>query len=219
MIVIGVTGGIASGKSLVAQLLGQLGAVVLEADRIGHEVLRDPSVRGALTARWGPEILDAEGEIRRSVLAEKVFAPPPAGPRELAFLERWTHPQIAARLRDRLQTLARQGDVPVVVLEAAVLYKAGWDVLCDILVFVDADSGLRAARVPTRGWSLEQLRAREAAQPPLDWQRARAHVVLDNSGTRAQLAAQVVQLWHSLPLASRSTNFPERPFTNGPEDP
>ena len=80
MVVIGVTGGIASGKSLVAQQLGQLGAEVLAADQIGHAVLRDPEVRAALSARWGSGILDAAGEIRRSVVAEQVFAPPPDGP-------------------------------------------------------------------------------------------------------------------------------------------
>ena len=124
MVVIGVTGGIASGKSLVAQQLGQFGAEVLEADRIGHAVLQDPEVRAALGARWGTGILDAAGEIRRSVVAEKVFAPPPDGPRELAFLEQWTHPRIAARLGNTLRVLSQQGDVPVVVLDAAVLLQS-----------------------------------------------------------------------------------------------
>lgn len=219
MLVIGVTGGIASGKSLVAQQLGRLGAAILEADQIGHAVLRDPAVRAALRARWGAGILDAAGQIRRDVVAERVFAPPPDGPRELAFLEQWTHPRIAARLHDRLRSLAQQGNVPAVVLDAALLYKAGWDTHCDIIIFVDADSDLRAARARQRGWSDEQLRAREAAQPALAWQRAHAHVVLDNSGTREQLVAQVEKFWQSLQVDTGSTNFRERPFTNRSEAP
>jgi dephospho-CoA kinase len=189
MVVIGVTGGIASGKSLVAQQLGQLGAEVLEADRIGHAVLQDPEVRAALGARWGTGILDAAGEVRRGVVAEKVFAPPPDGPRELAFLEQWTHPRIAA------------------------------DAFCDIIIFVDADCATRGVRARQRGWSDEQLLAREAAQPALALQRARADVVLDSSGTRERLIAQVEKFWQSLRTDARTTIFPERPFTNGPESP
>jgi dephospho-CoA kinase len=219
MVVIGVTGGIASGKSLVAQQLGQLGAEVLEADRIGHAVLQDPEVRAALGARWGTGILDAAGEVRRGVVAEKVFAPPPDGPRELAFLEQWTHPRIAAILRDRFRALSQQGGVPAVVLDAAVLYKAGWDAFCDIIIFVDADCATRGVRARQRGWSDEQLRAREAAQPALALQRARADVVLDSSGTRERLIAQVEKFWQSLETDSRTTIFQERPFTNEPESP
>jgi dephospho-CoA kinase len=219
MVVIGVTGGVASGKSLVAQELGRLGAAVLEADQIGHAVLRDPVVRTALCARWGAGILDAAGEIRRSVVAEKVFAPPPDGPRELAFLEQWTHPRIATRMADQLRALAQQGETRVVVLDAAVLYKAGWDSLCDIIIFVDADSGMRAARARQRGWSDEQWRAREAAQTAPALQRARADVVLDNGGSRDELVAQVEKFWHSLQASRPGTNFPERPFTNVPKEP
>ena len=219
MVVIGVTGGIASGKSLVAQQLGRLGAEVLEADQIGHAVLRDPAVRAALHARWGAGVLDAAGEIRRSAVAEKVFAPPPDGPRELAFLEQVTHPRIAAHLHDRLRALAQQGDVPVVVLDAAVLYKAGWDAYCNIIIFVDADSAVRAVRARQRGWSDQQWQAREAAQPALASQRARADVVLDNSGTREQLHAHVEKFWQSLQADRPSTNFRERPFTNAPKKP
>ena len=219
MVVIGVTGGIASGKSLVADQLGQLGALVLAADQIGHAVLREPEVRSALSARWGPGILDEAGEIRRSAVAEKVFAPPPEGPRELAFLERWTHPRISARLVDELHSFARQGDVSAVVLDAAVLYKAGWDAHCDIIIFVEVESAIRAARARQRGWSAAQWQAREAAQPPLALQRARAHVVLDNSGTREQLMAQVAKFWQSLRPDAEATIFREQPFTRSPENP
>ncbi len=158
MVVIGITGGIASGKSLVAEQLAELGAVVLDADRVGHAVLREPAVRAALCARWGPGILDGDGEICRRVVAEKVFAPPPDGPRELAFLERWTHPRIAARIGKQLQELRQRGDLRAVVLDAPVLYKAGWDAWCDVIVFVEAAAAVRAARARQRGWSESQWR-------------------------------------------------------------
>ncbi len=219
MVVIGITGGIASGKSLVAEQLAQLGAVVLDADRVGHDVLREPAVRAALCARWGSGILGRDGEIRRRVVAEKVFAPPPDGPRELAFLEQWTHPRIAERIGKQLQELRQRGDLPAVVLDAPVLYKAGWDALCDVIVFVEAAAAVRAARARQRGWSESQWRAREAAQPALDAQRARADFVLDNSGSRGQLVAQVEEFWQSLPADRPPTIFEEPPFSNSPENP
>jgi dephospho-CoA kinase len=219
MVVIGVTGGIASGKSRVSYQLGVLGAEVVSADEIGHAVLHDPEVRAALAQRWGSGILDGSGAVRRSVVAERVFAPPPDGPHELAFLEQWTHPRIAARLDERLRAAAQEGGERTVVLDAAVLYKAGWDVFCDIIIFVDADAGIRAVRARQRGWTDEQWRAREAAQTPLAEQRARADVVLDNSGTLEQLTAQVERFWQSLQTGAWAAKIRERPFSKSREKP
>lgn len=219
MIVLGITGGIASGKSLVAQQFGQWGALVLDADRLGHEVLEEDTVRGALVARWGLGILTASGQVSRSAVATRVFAAPPQGPIELAFLEGVTHPRITARMEERLQQARRAGDVRVVVLDAPVLHKAGWDAYCDLLVFVDADDGLRLARARQRGWDERQWRAREAAQPDLAAQRARADVVLDNSGSPAQLLAQASQVWRSLQTDETVAIFRKQPFTNRQENP
>jgi dephospho-CoA kinase len=219
VVVIGITGGIASGKSLVAQQLGQFGAVVLDADRVGHEVLREPPVRAALIARWGTGILDTAGEVRRRVVAERVFAPPPDGPRELAFLEHWTHPRITERIGQQLRELRHRGDIRAVVLDAPVLYKAGWDVYCDVILFVEADAAVRADRARQRGWSESQWRAREAAQPTLDFQQAQASVVLDNSGSPEQLLAQLAEFWQSLETDRRETFFRKPPFSKSPENP
>jgi dephospho-CoA kinase len=222
MVVIGVTGGIASGKSRVTSELGRLGACVISADTIGHAVLQDPAVRAALVERWGSRVLSADGEICRSAVAERVFAPPPDGPRELAFLEHWTHPRMGARIADQLRAAA-QGDRGVwaaVALDAAVLYKAGWDAMCDVIIFVDAAPAARAARARQRGWSDGQWRAREAAQPALAQQRARADVVIDNSGTLAQLIAQVEKFWQSLRTCGvPAAKIRERPFSKSPEEP
>ena len=117
MNVIGIAGGIASGKSLVSQQLQQLGAEILDADRAGHEVLREPTVRSALVERWGERILADDREINRKVVAGIVFASPPNGPKELSFLESITHPRIGERLRKRCQQLLQE-DVKAVVLDA-----------------------------------------------------------------------------------------------------
>jgi dephospho-CoA kinase len=219
MVVVGITGGIASGKSLVAQQFGQWGALVLDADRIGHEVLGEEAVRAALVARWGVHILDAAGHVSRAAVAAHVFAAPPRGPAELAFLEGLTHPRITARMEDRLQETRRSGAYRVVVLDAPVLHKAGWDAYCDVLLFVDADDGARLARARQRGWDERQWRAREAAQPDLAYQRARADVILDNGGSPAELLAQASQVWSSLQSDEYVAIFRKQPFTNGQENP
>ena len=109
MNVIGILGGVASGKSLVTEQLKQLGAETLDADRFGHEVLREEQVKKALRERWGDAVFDAHGEVSRPSLAKIVFGPPPHGPKELTELEKITHPRITDRLRICIDELSRQG--------------------------------------------------------------------------------------------------------------
>ena len=98
MKILGLLGGVASGKSLVSRQLAERGAVVLDADRAGHEALRLPSIEEAARRRWGDAIFGPDGHIDRSRLAKIVFAPPPEGPKERIFLEALTHPEIGRRL-------------------------------------------------------------------------------------------------------------------------
>lgn len=201
MIVIGVVGGIGSGKSLVSQQLEELGAEVLQADRLGHDVLREPAVRDALRGRWGETVLDAEGEIDRKKVAGIVFAAPPAGPEELAFLEQVTHPRIAARMRQTIAQAVRPAGPAMLVLDAALLLEAGWDMLCDKLLFVDAPRTVRLDRAGRRGWTQAEFDAREAAQMPLADKRARADFVIDNASTPEHTRRQLNRIWQSLTAA------------------
>ncbi|HZZ27003.1 MAG TPA: dephospho-CoA kinase, partial [Pirellulales bacterium] len=161
MKILGLLGGVASGKSTVADLFRQRGAAVLDADRAGHEVLRQPAVRAAIGGRWGAEVIGPDGEVDRKALARIVFAPPPAGPLELAELERLTHPEIRRRLKAEALQLAKQG-LPLVILDAPVMLKAQWNTLCDALAFVDCPREQRLARALKRGWSAEEFERREA---------------------------------------------------------
>ena len=197
MQIIGILGGVASGKSLVARQLEQLGAVVLDGDALGHEVLRGPEVIGAVRDRWGEKAI-AGGEVDRAAVARIVFADSAEGRRELKFLEELTHPKIGELLRRRLDELAAAGQAPAVVLDAAVMLKAGWDGHCDRIVFVDAPREVRLARACERGWSEEVFSAREAAQESLGAKRERADVVIDNSVSQELTQAQIEHLWHSL---------------------
>jgi dephospho-CoA kinase len=193
--VLGLLGGASSGKSLVARQFAQLGAYVLDGDRAGHEVLREPEVEQAARRRWGEAIFGPDGRIDRAALAAIVFAPAPDGPRELRYLEELTHPRIAERLREEAAAASARSDVPALVLDAAVMLKAGWDQFCDAIVFVDAPREVRRARAAQRGWDARQFAAREAAQEPVEEKRRRATHVVDNSGTPEAARAQVVRIW------------------------
>lgn len=200
MLVLGILGGVASGKSLVAEQLESLGACRVDADRIGHEVLREPEVLAALRSHWGDSILAADGQIDRRAVGAIVFAPPPRGPEELRYLEQVTHPRIGERLRSEFERLAR-GGTQVAVLDAAVMVKAGWHKFCDRIVFVDVDRSKRLARALQRGWSATEFAARESSQESLEQKKQIANVVIDNSGSPAETLAQVRDFWMSLPLS------------------
>jgi dephospho-CoA kinase len=198
MIVIGVVGGIASGKSLVCEQMRRLGAVVLDADQLGHEVLREPDVIAAVRERWGDRVLDEHGQIDRRAVATIVFAPPPSGPPELDFLEKLTHPRIGQKLTTRLAELRAAGNVRVAVLDAALLFEAGWDRQCDRMVYVEAAESIRRSRARQRGWTDAMFAARQAAQAGLLDKRARADWIIDNSTTLEHTDEQVRTLWKSL---------------------
>jgi dephospho-CoA kinase len=198
MVVIGLAGAVASGKSLVAEHLRRLGAETLDADAIGHEVLLEPDVQEAVRGRWGESVFAEPGRIDRGALAAVVFAPPPSGPEELAHLERITHPKIEQRLRLGIAALARRGGVKAVVLDAAVLFKAGWDAYCDKIVLVEAPRRQRQVRARRRGWTEADFAAREGAQESLDLERGRADLVIDNSGSPDCTFEQVRRFWLAL---------------------
>ncbi len=197
MRILGLLGGVASGKSLVAKQLARLGAGVLDADGAGHEVLRLAEVRHAARERWGEGVFGSDGHIDRRRLGQIVFASPPQGEEERRFLEQLTHPRIARLLEVEAQRMAAAG-CPVAVLDAPLLLEAGWDRLCGGLMFVDAPRPLRLARALARGWREAEFAEREGAQESLDSKRKRADWIVDNSGSPDQTQAQIERLWSSL---------------------
>lgn len=202
MLVIGLAGGVASGKSLVARCFEHLGATVLDADRIGHEVLGFPEVIAAIVSQWGKQVLN-DGEIDRSCLARIVFDSGPDDVSQLKKLEQITHPPIGLMIRQRLSDLERES-ILAVVIDAPVMFKAGWDQLCDKIVFVDSDISIRQRRAIQRGWSPDELHRRESFQTPIDEKRSRSTDLIDNSQSKAETFHQARQLWRqwNLPLPS-----------------
>ena len=195
MKVVGIVGGIASGKSTVSAELQRLGAAKLDADVAGHEVLRMPHVRQAVREHFGEQVVGVDGEIDRRALAGIVFARSARGASELAQLESLTHPEIGRLLAERLTELRDSAAAAAVILDAPVLIKAGWDAFCDGIVYVDAPREIRLQRALTRGWTKEDFAAREAAQESLDTKRQLADWIIDNSGSLESTRAQVEQLW------------------------
>ena len=197
MRIIGITGGVASGKSMVAKQFAALGAGVLDADRAGHEALRLPHVEAATRRRWGDAIFGPDGQIDRAKLARIVFGTEPEAERERKYLEQLTHPEIGGLLKRQAETFEAAG-VKVAVLDAALLLEAGWDEMCEKTVFVESPREVRLARALARGWTEEDFAAREGVQDSLERKRPRADVILDNSGSVERTQAQVEQFWASL---------------------
>lgn len=230
--VLGLIGPIGAGKSWVAAELAAQGAQVLDADAVGHALLEQRPARDLVVDRFGPAILDrsaptgteegstsAPPRIDRRALGGLVFNDPAA----LRGLEAILHPRMR-RTFERAIARAQRGErVRAVVLDAAILLEAGWNDLCDLVVFVDAPRDQRLARVvEQRGWSAEQLEARERAQWSADRKRERADVVLTNdqdsdpNPLRAEIDAR---LWARVAQGPQTANSLPRPDRESPPPP
>ena len=125
------------------------------------------------------------------------FRSPARRPKERAFLEQITHPKIERRLQDEAEQMAKAG-CRAIVLDAALLLEAGWNRLCDTLIFVDVPASERCRRARQRGWSESGFTAREEVQESLDLKRKQADAIIDNSGTPERTREQLERVWHSL---------------------
>ena len=200
MIVIGVVGGIASGKSFVTRHLKSYGAVVLDADRIGHDVLLRESVKAEIHQRWGKEVFAADGQVDRGKLAAIVFDP--QQPEQLHHLESITHPLIADELRAEIDRQWETDDLQYLVLDAPVMVKAGWHVVCNVIIFVDATTETRWRRASERGWSREMFDRRESMQATIERKREISSHVIDNNGSQESTIEQLDEFWKEVSLTT-----------------
>lgn len=191
---VALTGGIGSGKSTVASLLAERGAYVVDADAIAREIVEpgQPALAEIVEA-FGPDVIDAQGRLRRSRLAEMVFDDPAA----LARLNAITHPRIAARSGELLASAPADAlvvyDMPLLV-EQGREALAGWDAV----VVVDAPDEVRLERLVDRGLDRADAQRRMAAQASREERLAAADVVIDNGRDLAQTEEQVQGLWNRL---------------------
>jgi dephospho-CoA kinase len=192
---IGLTGGIAAGKSAIANILTEWGAERIDADAIAHEVLTRPEVIAELASLFGPELLTADGQISRQQLARRVFGNQPEQVARRRQLETIVHPRVRSESWRRIT--AAPPSLVAIVLDVPLLLETEWAAQCDRILFIDTPAEQRQARALSRGWSPDELAAREAAQMPVQEKRRRATDVLDNSGSLEQSRAQLSQLWQN----------------------
>ncbi len=188
---LGVTGGVGAGKSTVAKLMGELGAGVVSSDQLGRLEIDAPKVKEALKRWWGAGILAADDTVDRAKVASIVFGDPSQRHR----LEALLHPRIAIRRADMMAEYDRQPLIKMILLDSPLLYEADLDLVCDAVIFVDADIALRNQRSEkARNWPDGELARREKIQQPLDMKRARADYICENNSTLSDLRKRIEQI-------------------------
>ena len=191
--VVGIVGGIGSGKSEVTRWVARhANVIVIDADQVGHQVLKWQNVKDALRQRFGPGIFDTSGEIQRGALARQVFGNGDGQQSARHDLERIVHPAIEQQIVDLIAAAVDDGR-QAVLLDAAVLLEAGWQRRCDAVIFIDAPDAVRQRRVAARsGWSLEELQRRESSQLPLAEKKRLSNLVISNSSDDSQGGQQLL---------------------------
>lgn len=189
--VLGLAGGIGSGKSAAAAALAARGAYIIDFDREARAALDRPEVARALEQRWGRAIFTPGGAVDRAAVAARVFGQPA----ERAWLESLIHPLIW-RTRDQAVAEARAHASLLAVMDAPLLFEAGLDRECDAVLFIEADRAARLERVrQTRGWDEPELDRREQAQLPLEAKRAASRWVVRNQSDPAELAVALGRIF------------------------
>jgi dephospho-CoA kinase len=192
-LVIGLVGGIGSGKSFVASCFAQLGCLISDSDAEVRQLLATPSIAAELATWWGPGVLLPDGAANRKAIADIVFTDPANRVR----LEQFIHPKLKLA-REALIASARDRGVAAVVIDAPLLLEAGLAPECDALIFVDATLEQRRTRVAKRGWSEQELDRREAAQMPLQEKRARCGYIVTSDDSAVATRQQVTRIFDEL---------------------
>ena len=189
--VIGILGGIGSGKSTIAAEFAKLGCKVIDADRIAHELLQEPPVREKVVSLFGQAILDSSGKIDREKLAEVAFA----DHKMLASLNRIIHPLVLQRTQEFIEQCKSQNQVKAIVLDMPLLVEVGWHKRCDKLIFVDCEQKLRLERAKKMGFDKNQVKIRENFQISLDNKASLADNTIENNSDFSAIAKQVTEIF------------------------
>ena len=190
--VIGILGGIGSGKTTVAMEFGRLGCAVIHADRIAHDVLRRPDVRQRILDLLGPSILDPDGTIDRKAVAALVFADPV----KVSALNQIVHPPVLREVERLMGYYQERTRVPAIVLDMPLLLEVGWTDRCDRLVFVACDPRTRASRAGSL--TAEEILSRENCQISLDTKATAADNTINNNSDFSALIRQIATIFSSV---------------------
>ena len=202
--VIGLLGGIGSGKSAVARLFLDAGARSVDADQLAREALARPETAARVASRFGKGVLGPDGAVDRRALAARVFTDAQA----LKDLNAIVHPPVRERIREEIRkhrARARRPGEPgsILVLDVALLAESPILAECDALVFVEADSGLRRSRIAARGWPPGEMERRESFQTPIEEKKRMARWTVDNSGPLEATRRDVARVLREIAAAAR----------------
>ncbi len=191
--VIGIAGGIASGKSTIAGMLESLGADVIDADKICHQLINTKDIAHEITKRWGNHIQDKYGKIKRHALAEIVFSER----EEVSALNSIIHPKAIKEIKSRIARLQADVATKAIVLDAALVVESNLIDICDIMLFVDTKKNRCKTRVQnSRKWPLDEITKREKFQGLLQQKREIADVVINNNHSKEDTLYQVNDFWY-----------------------
>jgi dephospho-CoA kinase len=189
--VIGILGGIGSGKSTIAAELARLGCKVIDADRIAHELLDESSVREKVADLFGQAVLDSSGKIDRVKLAKAAFA----DVQMLESLNRIIHPPVLKRTQELIEKFESQTQVKAIVLDMPLLVEVGWHKKCDKLIFVNCEKKLRLQRAKKMGFDKNQVKIRENFQISLDNKASLADNTIENNSDFSAIVRQVTEIF------------------------
>jgi len=199
--VIGIAGGIGSGKSFVAGLFGELGCVVIRADDAVLNAYRDACVKHTLRQWWGPLVFDPRGDVDRAAVARKIFT----HPSERDRLEKLIHPLVNAQRQRVMKSAADDASVVAFVWDIPLLFEKELNRECDAVVFVDTPDDIRLQRVQSsRGWDQTELMQRENLQTPLDSKRRMSDHVIVNTADAQHARGQVRDVFSRILAATSS---------------
>ena len=192
--IIGIMGGIGSGKSTVAAEFAKLGCKVIDADEIAHELLKRDAIKEKIVAVFNRDIIDSSGNINRKRLAEIVFADID----KLKMLNRIIHPFAIERVEELIEQYNQQNQIKVIVLDMPLLVEIGWAGRCNKLIFVDCKEKIRAERAKKLGFDKNQLKIRENFQISLDNKLALADNTVENNSDFSAMVRQVADIFSDI---------------------
>lgn len=190
--IVGITGGISSGKSTIARMLASLGAEVIDADEMCHKLLTIKNIKVKIIEKFGNSVRDINGKIDRSQLAEIVFQDKTS----LDSLCSILHPIVIEQIRSRIDEIEKRGRRKVIVIDAALLEESDLALLCDFVIFVNTGRDHRVSRGKiSRHWQEGELERRERYQMSLEDKRMKSDYVIDNNFTEENTYRQIKEFW------------------------
>ncbi len=199
MIIIGITGAPAGGKSTVAAKLEDLGATWINADRIAHAQLASPAIQASIVEYFGSDVVGGDGKIDRHRLGKRVFGDDDSGQQGLRYLEALLHPPVRRVISQQIES-ARQSGRRVVVLDIPLLFEGDWAKVCDEIWFIDTSPEIQNEQARRRGWSRDDLELRQARQMSLAEKKERSTRAVPNHAAVDDLLKLVIEHWEKFVL-------------------